>query len=84
MDPKTGFTLGPHWCKVNGLDLAAWERHEAAAWATLEKRNQRSWRVDLGRWADLVPAERRRGRRLLPKDQWPRRPTEAPARKKGR
>ena len=73
MDPKTGFALGPHWCKVNGLDLAAWERHEAEAWATWERRGQRSWRVDLGRWADLVPAERRRGRRLLPKDRWPRR-----------
>ena len=83
-DPKTGFTLEAHWCKVNGLDRADWERHLKATGTTQEKRNQRSWRVDLGRWADLVPAERRRGRRLLPKNQWPRRPTKAPARKKGR
>ncbi len=73
MDPKTGFTPPAHWGKVNGLDLAAWERHLKATGTTQEKQNSRSWRVDLGRWADLVPVERRRGRWLLPKYRWSRR-----------
>jgi len=83
MPMPPGFDPAAHWCKVNRLDRAAWDRHEAAAWATWKNRGQRSWRVDLGRWADLMLAERRRGRRLLPEDQWPRRLTEAPARKGG-
>jgi len=82
MRTPPGFEPGAHWCKVNGVDRAAWERHEAAAWATWERRGRRVWRVDLGRWADLVPAERRRGRWLLPEDEWSDRRTGA-ARKKG-
>ena len=65
------FEAAEYWCKVNGRGLAAWARHYRAAYRKREKRNRRRWRVDLGRWADLVPAKRRHGRWLLPWTEWP-------------
>ncbi|MFO8012094.1 MAG: hypothetical protein R6X20_02195, partial [Phycisphaerae bacterium] len=71
MKGPADFDPAAHWCRINGLDMAAWRRHEAAAWATWDKRSERQWSVDLGRWADLVPPERRRGHWLRPEDEWP-------------
>ena len=53
-------------CRINGCTPAEWKRHEARAERLSNLRDFRPWRVDLGRWADLVRAKRRKGRWLLP------------------
>jgi len=62
-------------CRINGCTPAEWERHEEEARQLWEYRSALAWRVDLGPWAPMLPAKRRKARWLLPKGRrvewWP-------------
>ncbi len=71
--------LAQHFCRVNRCDQAAWERHRKAALRRWKKRNQRSWRVDLGRLKGLLPGGPKDdglGGRLLWRPEWMDRPAD--------
>jgi len=66
---RTFKEMAAHFCRVNRCSRARWRRYAAAAIRLWGRRSGRAWRVDLSRWAALVPTERRRGRWLLPTER---------------
>jgi len=56
-----------HFCRVNHCAGADFQRHWDRVLEVRKRRDKRAWQVDLGRWAVLVPAQRRKGRLLLPR-----------------
>lgn len=46
-----------HFMKVNGCDRKTFERHRDKAFGQWEKRSQHNWKVDLGKYRDLVESK---------------------------
>jgi len=56
-----------HFYRVNRCESGQLQQHWDRVLEVRKRRDERAWQVDLGRWAVLVPAQRRKGRLSLPR-----------------